>query len=340
MTETSAQGAIHPIDVVIAWVDGGDPVLARKRNKYLNRATDDDINSAVLSTHFASNHEIRYCVLAIMRFAPFVRNIFIVTDGQDPNLDEDIRNNFPERAGSVRIVDHREIFEGFEENLPTFNSISIANMVWRIKGLSENFVYFNDDVILIRDHKPEDWFINNRPVLRGKWLFPPYKKMLRIYIKTLLNVKLGLNPSYQPRLSFYILQWKVAHFLGMRFRYFFLCHTPHPLDRGTVEKFFLANREMMEKNISYRFRSRDQYLMSSLAYHLEILSGNRQFAKLNLGYLHPSYSEKRLNRKIRRSENDKRIKSLCVQSLDMFTDEEQKSLFNWMDRLLGIVVTK
>ncbi|MCK7538203.1 MAG: hypothetical protein MZV63_48255 [Marinilabiliales bacterium] len=49
--------------------------------------------------------------------------------------------------------------------LPTFNSISIANMIWRIKGLSENFVYFNDDTFLMREYKPEDWFPDGRPLL-------------------------------------------------------------------------------------------------------------------------------------------------------------------------------
>lgn len=335
MSETSTYDSSQPIDAVIAWVDGNDPLLTAKRDRYLNKAPSDSINSAVLSTHFASNNEISYCVLAILRFAPFVRNIFIVTDGQDPDVNDEIKKHFPERLNSIRIVDHREIFEGYEEHLPTFNSISIANMIWRIKGLSDNFVYFNDDVILIRDHKPGDWFINNRPVLRGKWLFPPYNKMARIALKKFFNVKLGLNPAYQPRISFYILQWNVARFLGMRFRYFYICHTPHPLSRVRLERYFSENRELMEKNISYRFRSRDQLLISSLAYHLEIIDNNRNTSRLNLGYLHPNYPVKRLYRKIRYCEKNERIKSVCVQSLDMFSQAEQANIFGWLDRIMG-----
>lgn len=335
MAENLSSNNTQAIDVVIAWVDGKDTVLKEKRDGFLNNSESSGINSVVLPTHFASNDEIKYCVLSIMRFASFVRNIYIVTDGQDPGLNDIIMAKYPERKDSVRIVDHKEIFEGYEEYLPTFNSISIGNMVWRIKGLSDNFVYFNDDVILIREHKPEDWFINNRPVLRGKWLLPPLKKILRIKLKSFFFVKLKFRTTYHPRISFYVLQWKVARMLGMKYRYYFICHTPHPLRRNMLEKFFADNRKMMEKNISYRFRNSDQILMSSLAYHLEIRSGNRNISKLNLEYIHPTYSIKRLYRKIAYSENNPKIKSVAIQSVDMFREVEQENIFKWLDRLMG-----
>ena len=102
-----------------------------------------------------------------------IRNIYLVTDGQDPGLDEEIKSRFPEKAGCLKIVDHKEIFRDYERYLPTFNSSSIHSMIWRIKDLSERFVYLNDDQILIREHREEDWFTGNRPVLMGRWLLPP-----------------------------------------------------------------------------------------------------------------------------------------------------------------------
>ncbi|MCU0459319.1 MAG: Stealth CR1 domain-containing protein, partial [Bacteroidales bacterium] len=65
-----------PVDVVIAWVDGDDPRLVEKRSRYQSggRIT---TASGAHPTRFASSNEIRYCVLSILRFAPFVRNIFI-----------------------------------------------------------------------------------------------------------------------------------------------------------------------------------------------------------------------------------------------------------------------
>lgn len=326
----------NPIDVVILWVDGNDPKLAEKRNRYLKDEKKSSSHPGALPTRFASKNEIRYCVLSILTFAPFVRNIFIVTDGQDPNIYEDVKKWFPEKSDSLKIVDHTEIFKGYEQFLPSFNSSSIHSLIWKIDGLSENFVYFNDDVFLIRKIEPEDWFINNRPVLRGKWLLAPYKKILSDYIKVLINRNLKNKPDYQPRISFYIRQWKAAMLAGMKFRYFFHCHTPHPLTISRLEGYFFENKKLLEKNISFRFRDQDQFLVTALSNHLEILDGNKQFAKLNLGYLHPYYSDKRLNKKIRKCENDPDIKSVCAQSIDMLGKKKEEEIFNWMDSVLGL----
>jgi hypothetical protein len=335
--ETSSQMAnSNPIDVVIAWVDGNDPVLTEKRNGYLTGSTS-KASSNAHPTRFASINEIKYCVLSILKFAPFVRNVFIVTDGQDPNIWEDVRLNFPNRLNSIRIVDHKEIFRGYEAYLPTFNSISIGNMVWRVKGLSDNFVYFNDDVILIREVKPEDWVINNRPVIRGRWRIPPYVQVVKHKLKIVFNRQLLGNRDYYPKFSFYLVQWNVAWLVGMRFRFFFNCHTPHVVNRIRLEEFYTKNIELLKENISYRFRSQTQFNMTTLANHLEIKAGSKNLAKLNLGYLNPSqHSERRLNRKIRRCERDTTIKSICVQSLDTASPRDQKRIFSWMDNVLGL----
>jgi hypothetical protein len=323
----------NPIDAVVAWIDGSDPRLAEKIDLYLKESGSNN-HPGTLPTFFASVNEIRYCVFSIFRFAPFIRSVFIITDEQDPNLYEDIKTHFPERIGSLKIVDHKELFSGYEKYLPVFNSASLLALIWRIKGLSENFVYFNDDTFLIRNFKQEDWFINNRPVLRGKWLLPPFRKILRNYVKTAVNKYFRDNPDYQPRLSFYLRQWKSATMVGMRTRYFFHCHTPHPLNRIRLENFFNENRELLEKTIASKFRSKDQVLLTSIAYHLEIRDGNRNIGKLNLGYLHPSYSKRKTERRIRRCERDSGIKSICAQSLDLFSSEERNKIFNWMDRVL------
>jgi len=336
MSENLHVSSNHPVDAVVLWVDGNDAVLTEKRNNWLQKEGKTSSHSGALPTRFASKNEIRYCVLSILIFAPFVRNIFIVTDGQDPNLYEEVETYFPEKSGTLKIVDHKEIFRGFEQYLPNFNASSIHTLIWKIEGLSDNFIYFNDDMILIRETKQEDWVINNRPLLRGEWRFPPYKKLAGNYFKTLINKNLRNNPGYQPRISFYIRQWKAAYLLGWRIRYYYHCHTPHSLNRRSLEKFFSENMDLLEKNISYRFRDQDQFITSSLAYHLEIMDGNRQFAKLNLVYFHPYYSDNRLKRKIRRCENDSGIKSICVQSLDMISIDVQEKIFNFMDRTLNL----
>lgn len=326
----------HPIDVVIAWVDGSDPRLKEKRERYMKGEKVVPFQGTQ-NTRFASNNEIRYCVLSILKFAPFVRNIFIVTDEQDPNIFDDVKRHFPNRINTIRIVDHKEIFKGFEEFLPTFNSISIGNMAWRIEGLSESFVYFNDDVFLVREVKPEDWVKNNKPVMRGRWILPPYLKIFRNYIRVLFNRYLLGNRNYKPKFSFHLVQWNAARIAGMRFRLFFNCHTPHVVNRKTVEGFYTQNLELLMKNLSFRFREQSQFNVTTLANHLEIVGGNKNTAKLNLGYLVPSYySKRRTKSKMRRCEVDTDIKSVCVQSLDTASKEDQDMIFAWMNKILNL----
>ena len=74
-----------------------------------------------------------------------------------------------EKYSKVKIIDHKVIFKGFEEFLPVFNSNSIETMVYKIPDLSEHFIYFNDDLFLIKETKPSDFFRDGNPVLRGKW---------------------------------------------------------------------------------------------------------------------------------------------------------------------------
>jgi hypothetical protein len=325
----------QPVDAVILWVDGNDPELTEKRNSYHKSSRELLPNSESEEAESDSNYELEYCLYSILKFAPFIRNIFIVTDGQEPALYKDLVSQFQNRAGSIKIVDHKEIYRGYETSLPTFNSASLLALIWRIEGLSENFVYFNDDVVLIRDHKQEEWFIGNRPVLRGKWLFPPYKKIIWNRIKMVTNRYIAGNRNYQPRHSFYLRQWKAAYTLGFRLRYFFHCHTPHPLNRIVMERIFEENREEMEKTISCRFRSKDQLLMSSMAYHKEILEGNINSAALNQGYFHPFYSNKRLARRVERCKNDDSIKSVCIQSMERMDRVPRENILSW----LGGVVT-
>ena len=332
MTSKQPPAASPPIDAVIAWVDGDDPRLAQKRSNYVH-GTNVPIGSGAHSTRFASSNEIRYCVLSVLRFAPYIRNIFIVTDEQDPDIYNDVRKYFPERLASIRIVDHKEIFEGYESCLPTFNSISIANMIWRIKGLSENFVYFNDDTFLIRDMKPEEWFVDGRPVLRGRWVPATIPELSgtvsKFYSTGMFSVTRILNqglPSIWVRergcvcldLSSDISQTA----------------TRHTQSTGSWLKSTSAKtNSLLKKNISFRFRDHSQFTFISLSNHLQLLDGNRHIAGPALAYLKPQdHAEDYVDKKIALCESHPGIRFLCIQSLEMCRKEDREKLFGWLDR--------
>jgi hypothetical protein len=336
MSGSESTGAVSPIDAVITWVDGNDQGHLEKMEPYLEASVRGRMPGAH-STRFASVNEIRYCVMSVLKFAPFVRSIFIVTDDQDPGLDEDIRTFFPEKEGSVRIVNHREIFRDYEQYLPTFSSRTIENMIWRISGLADNFIYFNDDTFLIREMRPEDWFINNRPVLRGKWNAIPAFRLLWNAIRKAAGRTILNNPGFQPRPSYHLGQWLAAYLLGYRFRYFYFHHTPHPMNRVTAERYFTENTGLMQKNLSFRFRHIDQFNFIASLYHYEIRNGNRNFSAPVLSYLFPGkHQTGYIDRKLALCENDNATKYMCVQSLEICTGEDREKIFSWMRKILGL----
>lgn len=336
MGEDASTNNRQPIDVVIAWVDGGDVRLAEKRNRFLKGNGGNDQPGAD-PTRFASINEIKYCVLSILKFAPFVRNIFIITDGQNPNLNEDIKSFFPEKFNSVKIIDHKEIFEGFEKFLPTFNSISIGNMIWRVKGLAEQFIYFNDDIFLIRPVKPEDWFIDNLPVLRGKWLPAPVLRIFWQKLRKFFQLKILKKTTFKQRASFHMGQWHSAALVGLKYRYFSNSHTPHTVGLNLVEDFFSKNKSILEKNLSFRFRDHSQFTFISLSNHLQLKNGNRNIAKPDMVYLKPlNNSVTYITKKIKQCERRPSIKYICAQSLELGPKEGQDKLFEWLNKKLEI----
>jgi len=336
MLERSAADPDQAIDFVVLWVDGNDPVLAEKRNRYMEEEGLSSGHTAALPTRFASSHEIRYCILSILRFAPFARKIFLVTDGQDPHLDEDMDRYFPDRKTEVRIVDHSEIFRGHENLLPIFNSTSISSMIWRIEDLAEQFIYINDDNFLLRPTSAEDWFREGRPVLRGSWRNPPWKKAFSHRLKRFLKHSVLQKKDYQPRLSFYLRQWNGAREAGFRKKYFFHDHSPHPLSRTSLERFFAEHKATLLGNASYRFRAPEQFLISALVYHLELREGNGNLRPLELLYLHPVYSPSKLQRKLDAARSDDSILFACVQSLEMMEESFREEVFGWMKEVLEL----
>lgn len=102
------------------------------------------------ASRFADNEELRYSLRSVEKFAPWVRQIFIVTNGQIPswlNLDNP----------QIKIVTHAEIFAN-KSHLPTFSSPAIESHLHKIPGLSKKFIYLNDDVMFGDEVWPDDFY--------------------------------------------------------------------------------------------------------------------------------------------------------------------------------------
>jgi len=273
-------GGKGPVDVVVAWVDGRDRKHRAKRRRYLADPGGDTKpeRMAVKAQRFSDNDEIRYCLRSIHNYAPWVRTIWLVTDDQVP---ASIARRRAERY-NIRIVDHREIFRGYEQLLPTFNSLAIETMLWRIEGLADRFLYFNDDMMLVGPVKPTDFFSRGGKVnLRGRWtswteLLEKRTELLEKRMK-LLEKRTEL---LEKRIAFNAYNKLVgAEMLGYTAERFFTAHHMiYPLLRPVMEQLFEEFQPAFLANAKYRFRDRKQFWPIALHDHLLLKSNRAQMA--------------------------------------------------------------
>lgn len=92
--------------------------------------------------------ELKYALRSVNQFAPWFHHIFVVTNNQRPKWLID--------HPKISVVDHKEIIP--KDLQPVFSSICIEMYLDRIPGLSEHFVYSNDDMMLNRPLMPSDFF--------------------------------------------------------------------------------------------------------------------------------------------------------------------------------------
>ncbi|MFG2591898.1 stealth family protein [Streptomyces sp. NPDC048438] len=139
-----------PVDVVYTWVDGSASEWQRRRAQFGDVGYHTESANAA---RYISRDELRYSLRALEQNAPWVRHIYLVTDRQRPewlNL----------RSPRLTVVDHTEIFQD-PAALPTYNSHAIESQLHHIEGLSEHFLYFNDDMFLGCPTAPKDFFLSN-----------------------------------------------------------------------------------------------------------------------------------------------------------------------------------
>lgn len=306
------------LDVVIAWVDGNDVELKRKRHKYL---TGEDASDAVSDTRFASNDEIYYNIASILKYVPFCRHIYIVTDNQQPEfLNEFVAQGLCD-TDKIRVVDHREIFAGYEQFLPTFNTRSIESMLWNIQGLSDYFIYLNDDFFFNAEAKIEDFLENDSIVTYGHW------KSCLSY-KTKLKYRKFLNRHFNKPIQpgHVIGQMLGADILGFK-DFFEIHHYPHCVDRKILSEYLLSHPDLLETQIKYKFRSVEQLNPISLMNHLKIQKKEAVLKPdLTLAYLKNAES---LNDFVSALDQDN-IKYGCIQSLDQLTQSDAEQVKNAM----------
>lgn len=207
----------NPVDAVITWVDCTDKGWQAAWNEtYPERSFDHD--------RFTSNEELRYSLRSINKYAPWFNKIFIVSNCERPLW-------LSRKDDRIQWVTHDEIFPS-ASTLPTFNSHAIESCLHKIHGLSENFVYFNDDFLISLPCRPNDFFDEyDRPILYFEECFPALSDSPHIEIPDYLRASMNASElifeafKHRPRLQHkhvpYALKKSILEEMEARFTYEF-----------------------------------------------------------------------------------------------------------------------
>ena len=256
---------MEKIDFVIPWVDGDDPVWRAEKGKYEGKdATDTFAGDSNSDCRYRDNGLLKYWFRSVEAFAPWVNVIHFVTCGQKPEwLDE--------KHPKLNLVCHKDYIP--LQYLPTFNANTIEMNLHRINGLSEHFVYFNDDVFLLRPLKKDFFFKSGDPVLDtnlrysswvgyNNWsrlMFNDYcvvnksfdiYKSIRDNRKKWFNVKeLGFKRARRNLMCFYANYTLPVSPYG---------HIAFPHLKSTLHEVWDRHPDVLDQTSKHKFRSDDQ----------------------------------------------------------------------------------
>lgn len=308
------------VDAVITWVDGDDPRHRAKRERYLAVQKGNSLQKrATAPTRWRQNNELWYCVNLIRKNLPWIDHIFLVTDDQRPPwLDSQTANTM-----DVHLVDHTTIFRDNPQYLPTFNSISIEAELNRIPGLSNEFLYFNDDMFVVRPISQNDYFDVDVVKARGAVIWKNWAAhKLTTYLQGKATQRVGIQ------------RYRGGKHNSFSFiRTFARAHAPYPLLKDRWELRFPP--WLVSEIARYRFRDQRAIQPLDAFYNSGLLDGfvkigPRDYACLDL--------RKTSNRVVLKTlyavESDPRIKTLCVQSMDTMSEETRREILVFLDTLL------
>lgn len=136
------------VDLVFTWVNSDDLDWKELYSQY-KPIKDSDATS---TSRFKSRDELKYAIRSWEKYGNFINKIFIVSNCRAP---EWLNLSSPK----VKWVFHEEIMP--DSALPTFSSHAIETSLHKIKGLSNHFIYSNDDFFLVKPVTALDFFHSN-----------------------------------------------------------------------------------------------------------------------------------------------------------------------------------
>ncbi|MCX3059190.1 stealth family protein [Streptomyces beihaiensis] len=309
-TARTTQRPDFPIDAVYTWVDGNDEKWARRRAEHADVPYHaESANDA----RFLSRDELRYSLRSLHLYAPWIRNIYIVTDDQTPSwLDTD--------HPKIKLVSHRDIFRPADV-LPVFNSHAIESQLHHIEGLSEHFLYLNDDVMFGREVVPQDFFLRN-----GLSKFFPSPALVPLGDRDPSDPPVAAAGKNNRRL----IEERFGATLVQKMK-----HMPHALHRAVLAEIEDEFPEEHRRTAASRFRSPDDISVTSSLHHYYAFHTSRAFpARGGLRYMYCDISQDGAERKLGTLLKQRSHHVLCVN--DTVSDaSDMTRLGDLLDTFLG-----
>lgn len=233
------------IDIVITYVDSTNPEWQELFRAHTKEPILNNSSRSSTKNRFRNNDELKYCLRSIDKYLNFYRNIYIVMNHSAPKW---LKTSHPK----IKIINHKEIPD-LNQNLPTFNSQAIECNLHKIPDLTDEFLYFNDDMFInakldkkfFRDSKI-NIFLTNSLAPKGN----PHKKLTGYYNAWINSNKLLDNN--------YISQKR-----------YFLDHCPYYVNKNVafeLEKKFKEHYDITTKS-KFRELNNINPLCSLLQYH-------------------------------------------------------------------------
>lgn len=322
------------IDFVVTWLDSTDPEWQKQYEYYKPNAKGDKSKA-----RFRDMNIFQYWFRSVEMYAPWVHKVFLVTNGKFP---EWINEDNPK----LELVRHEDYIP--KECLPTFNSCTIELNLHRIKGLSEHFVYFNDDIILNRPVAPDYYFKKGYPCDNNKEscfnvpIYTPEEKF-SIYMSMLADVGI-VNAHFNRWKTVCQSPWRWFGFhLGIKgfimscillkqrlFVGFSNYHSEQAFLKSTFE-------EVWEKESKFLYASctrfREEVIANPYIFRYWQLAKN-QFYPKQRKYATIHIYDKGVIDDIEKALNNTDIVSICLNDTSLCPDDDFKYIDNALVRML------
>lgn len=160
-------------DYVFTYVDAEDDNWYKTFKEASSKA---GRSTSRTNVRFRSWGTLKYLLRGIAEYLPFINNLYMVVSdiSQVPDwVNQD----------TVHIVLHKDIIP--EKYRPTYNSNTIETFLYKIPGLSEQFIYGNDDMFPIGPMKEDDFYKDGMPLISCKIKDKPNN--MTLYRKSLVR---------------------------------------------------------------------------------------------------------------------------------------------------------